>query len=94
MIQRSVTFDQEKLKMYSYEKTIHYFPHFETLDFKTGKTVFKVLKGDVYYRFNVYVDCYQYVLTLKFLCKRSVSMVFSSYSLTHLFEDVYDFIFC
>lgn len=95
MIKRNVTFDKEKLLMYAYDKTIHYFPNFFTLDFVKGKTEFKVVKDDSYYRFRVTRSVGGvYFLSLYYERKRTPSNIFTSSSLSHLFQDVYDFIFC
>lgn len=96
IIKRNVTFDKEKFKMYAYVKSIHYFPNFRTLDFIKGKTVFKVLKDDTYYRFNItkVFETGKYLLTLYHERKRTPSYVFCSESLSHLFQDVYDYVFC
>lgn len=95
IIKRNVTFDKEKLLMYSYHKGIHYFPNFSTLDFVKGKTEFKVVKDDTYYRFRVTRSVGGvYFLSLYHERKRTASNIFTSSSLSHLFQDVYDYIFC
>lgn len=104
IIKRNVTFDKENFKLYSYDKGIHYFPNFGTLDFINGKTEFKILKDDTYYRFRVHrLDFYnsdgagcvgEYYLVLYHERKRTSSVAFLSFSLSHLFQDVYDYIFC
>lgn len=81
--------------LYAYYKTIHNFPYFLTLDFVKGKTAFKVVKDDTYYRFRVTRSVGGvYFLSLYHERKRTLSNSFTSASLTHLLQDVYDYIFC